>query len=77
MSVTEAIAAIADGPKGPGIGAFFDFDGTLIDGFSALAYFTDKLRRRKLGLREAADIIRTASAIHDRQAIRTRAGRGS
>jgi putative phosphoserine phosphatase / 1-acylglycerol-3-phosphate O-acyltransferase len=60
MSVTETIAAIQTGPKGPEIGAFFDFDGTLIDGFSALAYFTDKLRRRALGLREAADIIRTA-----------------
>jgi putative phosphoserine phosphatase/1-acylglycerol-3-phosphate O-acyltransferase len=60
MSVTEAIAAITAGPKGPEIGAFFDFDGTLIDGFSALAYFTDKLRRRELGVREAADIIRTA-----------------
>jgi putative phosphoserine phosphatase/1-acylglycerol-3-phosphate O-acyltransferase len=60
MGVTEAIAAIQAGPKGSEIGAFFDFDGTLIDGFSALAYFTDKLRRRELGLREAADIIRTA-----------------
>ena len=60
MSVTEAIAAITAGPKGPQIGAFFDFDGTLIDGFSALAYFTDRLRRRELGVREAADIIRTA-----------------
>jgi len=60
MSVTEAVAAITAGPKGPEIGAFFDFDGTLIDGFSALAYFTDRLRRRELGVREAADIIRTA-----------------
>ena len=60
MSLTETIAAIQAGPKGPQIGAFFDFDGTLIDGFSALAYFTDKLRRRQLGLREAADIIRVA-----------------
>jgi putative phosphoserine phosphatase/1-acylglycerol-3-phosphate O-acyltransferase len=60
MGVTEAIATIEASPKGAEIGAFFDFDGTLIDGFSALAYFTDKLRRRELGLREAADIIRTA-----------------
>jgi putative phosphoserine phosphatase / 1-acylglycerol-3-phosphate O-acyltransferase len=60
MTITQAIAAIHAGPHGPEIGAFFDFDGTLIDGFSALAYFTDKLRRRELGLREAADIIRTA-----------------
>jgi putative phosphoserine phosphatase/1-acylglycerol-3-phosphate O-acyltransferase len=60
MSLAEAITAIAAGPKGPETGAFFDFDGTLIDGFSALAYFTDKLRRRELGLREAADIIRVA-----------------
>ena len=60
MLATDAVAAIETGPKGPEIGAFFDFDGTLIDGYSAVAYFTDRFRRREMGLGEAADIIRTA-----------------
>ncbi len=60
MPATQAIAAIEAGPKGPDIGAFFDFDGTLIDGYSAAAYFTDKLRRREMSLGEAANVIRLA-----------------
>jgi putative phosphoserine phosphatase / 1-acylglycerol-3-phosphate O-acyltransferase len=58
MSAADAIAAIEAGPKGPNIGAFFDFDGTLIDGYSATAYFTDRLRRRVMRLDEAVDIVR-------------------
>jgi putative phosphoserine phosphatase/1-acylglycerol-3-phosphate O-acyltransferase len=46
MSVTDAIAAIEAGPRGPQVGAFFDFDGTLIDGYSAAPYFAERLRRR-------------------------------
>ena len=60
MPATDAIAAIEAGPEGPEIGAFFDFDGTLIDGYSAVAYFADRLRRREMGLGEAVDIVRTA-----------------
>lgn len=60
MQAAEAIAAIEAGPKGPEIGAFFDFDGTLIDGYSAAAYFADRLRRREMGLGEAADVVRMA-----------------
>ncbi len=60
MSVAEAVAAIEAGPKGPEIGAFFDFDGTLIDGYSAAPYFVERLRRREMSRSEAADIIRTA-----------------
>jgi len=57
MRTAEAIAAIKAGPKGPDIGAFFDFDGTLIDGYSATAYFTDRFRRREMRLDEVADIV--------------------
>ena len=46
--------------RGRDIGAFFDFDGTLIDGHSAVAYFADRFRRREMRLGEAADIIRMA-----------------
>ena len=60
MLAIDAVAAIEAGPKGPDIGAFFDFDGTLIDGYSAVAFFTDRLRRGEMGLGEAADIIRVA-----------------
>ncbi len=58
MPAADAIAAIKAGPKGPDIGAFFDFDGTLIDGYSATAYFTDRFRRREMRLDEAVDIVR-------------------
>jgi putative phosphoserine phosphatase / 1-acylglycerol-3-phosphate O-acyltransferase len=58
MPAADAIAAIEAGPKGPDIGAFFDFDGTLIDGYSATAYFTDRFRRREMRFDEAVDILR-------------------
>jgi putative phosphoserine phosphatase / 1-acylglycerol-3-phosphate O-acyltransferase len=59
MSLVNAVATIESGPKGPEIGAFFDFDGTLIDGYSAAPYFAERLFRREMSLGEAADIIRT------------------
>ena len=62
MQAAEAVAGIEVGPKGSDIGAFFDFDGTLIDGYSAVAYFADRLRRREMGLGEAANIVRMAGA---------------
>ena len=43
---------IARSPEGPQIGAFFDFDGTLIDGYSAVAYFRDRLLARDVGTTE-------------------------
>jgi len=55
-----ALDAIAQSPKGPRVGAFFDYDGTLIDGYSATAYFTDRLRRGEMGVRELVDTIKMA-----------------
>jgi HAD superfamily hydrolase (TIGR01490 family) len=43
-SPDELIAAVEAGPKGPDIGAFFDFDGTLIDGYSLSAFARHHLR---------------------------------
>jgi putative phosphoserine phosphatase/1-acylglycerol-3-phosphate O-acyltransferase len=57
-TIEQRIAAIADGPSGPQIGAFFDFDGTLIDGYSAAAYFTDRLKSRQAGWREIVDMLK-------------------
>ena len=42
------LADIEAGPGGPEIGAFFDFDGTLIAGYSAEAFVLDAIRRRKV-----------------------------
>lgn len=42
------LAEIEAGPEGPEIGAFFDFDGTLIAGYSAEAFVLDAVRRRKV-----------------------------
>lgn len=55
-----ALRRVLDGPKGPKIGAFFDFDGTLIDGYSAAAYFTDRIRRREMSARELLDMLALA-----------------
>ena len=43
-SEEDLIAAVETGPKGPHIGAFFDFDGTLIDGYSLSAFARHHLR---------------------------------
>jgi putative phosphoserine phosphatase / 1-acylglycerol-3-phosphate O-acyltransferase len=42
------LAEIDAGPEGPEIGVFFDFDGTLIAGYSAEAFVLDAIRRRKV-----------------------------
>jgi putative phosphoserine phosphatase / 1-acylglycerol-3-phosphate O-acyltransferase len=42
------LADIDAGPEGPEVGAFFDFDGTLIAGYSAEAFVLDAIRRRKV-----------------------------
>lgn len=41
-------AEIFAAPKGPKIAAFFDFDGTLISGFSAATFVRDRIRRMEV-----------------------------
>lgn len=64
MHLAEALAAIESAPPGPTVGAFFDFDGTLIDGYSAVPYITDRLRHGAMGLDEMADVVRFAMRRH-------------
>jgi putative phosphoserine phosphatase/1-acylglycerol-3-phosphate O-acyltransferase len=47
-------------PSSPRIGAFFDYDGTIIAGYSILAFLKERVRRRELG---AADLLRTAVSL--------------
>jgi putative phosphoserine phosphatase/1-acylglycerol-3-phosphate O-acyltransferase len=41
----DVIRSIERSPEGPQIGAFFDFDGTLIAGFSATVFLKEQVRR--------------------------------
>jgi len=43
-SEDQLIADVETGPDGPRVGAFFDFDGTLIDGYSLSAFARHHLR---------------------------------
>lgn len=56
----QQLQRIADAPSGPQIGAFFDYDGTLIDGYSAAAYFTDRIKRGDMGAKELIDTLKLA-----------------
>jgi putative phosphoserine phosphatase / 1-acylglycerol-3-phosphate O-acyltransferase len=49
ISVDDVIDGIKDGPSGPKVGAFFDFDGTLIQGYSANALIAHRARNLELG----------------------------
>ncbi|MGA8044861.1 MAG: HAD-IB family hydrolase, partial [Dermatophilaceae bacterium] len=65
MSLTDAalqhrLDEVYNGPEGPSIGAFFDFDGTLIHGFSAVDFYVDRIRRGKVGPVEGLQTIALA-----------------
>jgi putative phosphoserine phosphatase/1-acylglycerol-3-phosphate O-acyltransferase len=59
-TLDEALRRIAESPDGPAVGAFFDYDGTLIDGFSAAAYFMDRLRAGDMAVRELIETVQLA-----------------
>jgi putative phosphoserine phosphatase/1-acylglycerol-3-phosphate O-acyltransferase len=64
-SLAELIAAVRRAPAGPRVAAFFDYDGTLIDGFSAASFYRHRLFRLDLGPRELArTIVKGARGIH-------------
>jgi putative phosphoserine phosphatase/1-acylglycerol-3-phosphate O-acyltransferase len=65
VSLTDAalqhrLDEVYNGPEGPSIGAFFDFDGTLIHGFSAVDFYVDRIRRGKVGPVEGLQTIALA-----------------
>jgi putative phosphoserine phosphatase/1-acylglycerol-3-phosphate O-acyltransferase len=53
-TLDELLDAIAAAPPGPQIAAFFDYDGTVIDGFSASAFYRHRLRHAEIGPLELA-----------------------
>lgn len=49
-------------PDGPEIGALFDFDGTLIAGFSVFAFLKEQIRQAQLSPRELAELVATMTS---------------
>ena len=57
LSHQDVIAESLDLPDGPEIGAFFDFDGTIISGYSAIAFFKEQLKRGHMSPRDVVELI--------------------
>ena len=60
LSPAGAIAEIGTSSPGPGVGAFFDLDGTLVDGFTVTAHIGDRIRRRQAGVGELLGVMEAA-----------------
>ena len=60
ITVDELIERIKAGPGGPKVAAFFDFDGTLIQGYSAGALYAHRARNLELGPDEFVRTLRAA-----------------
>ena len=54
---SNPLAAIAAGPSGPSVGAFFDLDGTLVAGFTAAAHASDRILRGQARLGEVLGVV--------------------
>lgn len=58
--LSEQVAEIATSHPGPQVGAFFDLDGTVVDGFTATAHAGDRIRRRQARIGEVLGVIEAA-----------------
>jgi HAD superfamily hydrolase (TIGR01490 family) len=56
----DPVASIAEAPTGAHIGAFFDLDGTLVDGFTAAAHAGHRIRNRQSGIGEILGVFEAA-----------------
>jgi putative phosphoserine phosphatase / 1-acylglycerol-3-phosphate O-acyltransferase len=57
MQLPGSVAEILASPRGPKIGAFFDLDGTLVAGFTAVILTQERLRRRDMGVGELLSMV--------------------
>lgn len=57
---SDPVAEIAASEPGPHVGAFFDLDGTLVDGFTAAAHASDRFKRRQAGIGEVLGVFEAA-----------------
>lgn len=56
-SLKQLLAAIEKSPEGPEIAAIFDFDGTIISGYSATVFIREQLRRGDLSPRDFLELM--------------------
>lgn len=59
-SVAAILASIADAPAGPSTAAFFDLDGTIIEGYTVETIYRDRLRHLDIGPGELGRSARAA-----------------
>jgi putative phosphoserine phosphatase / 1-acylglycerol-3-phosphate O-acyltransferase len=57
LRLPGSVAEILASPPGPRIGAFFDLDGTLVAGFTAVILTQERLRRRDMGVGELLSMV--------------------
>jgi putative phosphoserine phosphatase / 1-acylglycerol-3-phosphate O-acyltransferase len=57
LRLPGSVAEILASPPGPKIGAFFDLDGTLVAGFTAVILTQERLRRRDMGVGELLSMV--------------------
>ena len=57
MLSSDPVAQIAASPPGPQIGAFFDFDGTVISGYSVTAFIKEQIKRGHMSPRELVELL--------------------
>jgi len=55
----KVIKEVEASPSGPQIGAFFDFDGTIIYGYSATTYLREQLKRGDVTPRQLIELVKT------------------
>lgn len=53
----DVISSIEAAPEGPQVGALFDFDGTLIAGFSATVFLKEQIRRGEMSPQEFLEML--------------------
>lgn len=57
--LAQQLERIAAAPAGAQVAAFFDYDGTVIDGYSVADIYRDRLRRADIGLAELGGMARS------------------
>ena len=56
---SNVIKEVEASPEGPQIAAFFDFDGTIIHGYSATTYLREQIKRGDIGPRQLSSLSNT------------------
>tara|TARA_R110002110_G_scaffold43803_1_gene135631 strand:+ start:36325 stop:38013 length:1689 start_codon:yes stop_codon:yes gene_type:complete len=61
-SIRQLLKDIEAAPDGPGVAAIFDFDGTVISGYSATLFIREQLRRGDLNGRELIELVQAMAS---------------